>query len=731
VKSLGVSSIGPWLWGLSWQVFEPQRCSALLALFLALGLAPELLSRPVWAQSAAEGSEQFFTEQVLPLLRTHCYECHSHESGEASGNLMLDSLAALTSGGLRGAAITPSQPQQSLLLKALEYADTDLQMPPTGQLPTEQIEVFRRWIAQGAVMPASMHGKLSHQSAGGQPQAATAKEHWAYQPPVPWYESVSDFSQHLDSPIDALVMQQLTAVGLTLAPAAERQVLLRRLSYDLTGLPPTPAAIDSFLSDPQADDRAIEAVVERLLASPAFGERWARMWMDVSRYADNKGYVFQEDREYPGAHQYRSWLIEAFNQDLPYDQFVTQQLAADLLAADGDLPAQGFLTLGRRFLNNKNDIIDDRLDVVARGLMGMTLACARCHDHKYDPITQADYYALYGVFLNTEEPGGEPWPHRLVDSAENRESHILIRGSPGNRGERVDRRFVSVLAPDAEPFAVGSGRRELAAHIVSPDNPLTARVIANRLWLQLTGSSLVESPSDLGLRSPRPTQLPLLDHLAHSLIEHGWSLKRLIHQIVSSRVYQQSSLHREQAYALDPENRLYWKMNRRRIDLEPFRDTLLQRTGLLDERLYGPSESITAVPISHRRTVYAYIDRQNLPPLFRTFDLASPDTHSPVRAQTSVPQQGLYLLNSDFLAELSQQFAQRAEQLAPHAWQQSTWMFEQLLGRVPTDTELKLMLDFLESSATQATASNNASSSSPLELLAGALLAANELVYLD
>jgi hypothetical protein len=703
---------------------------ALVAMLFAGGLVSDCLSRPLRAQSSSEKSEPFFTEQVLPLLRTHCYECHSHASGEASGNLMLDSLAAMTSGGLRGAAITPSQPEQSLLLKALEYADTDLQMPPTGQLAADQIEIFRRWIAQGAAMPASMHASLSDKTAAGWPQAATAETHWAYQPPAPWYTSLTNFDPEQGNPIDALVMQQLAAVGLTLSPVAERQVLLRRLSYDLTGLPPTQAATENFLSDPQADARAIEALVERLLSSPAFGERWARMWMDVSRYADNKGYVFREDREYPGAHQYRSWLIEAFNQDLPYDQFVTQQLAADLLAEAGNLPAQGFLTLGRRFLNNKNDIIDDRLDVVARGLMGMTLACARCHDHKYDPITQADYYALYGVFLNTDEPGGEPWPHRLVDAAENRESHILIRGSPGNRGERVERRFVSVLAPDAQPFAAGSGRRELAAHIVSDKNPLTARVIANRLWLQLTGSSLVDSPSDFGLRSPRPSQLPLLDHLAKSLIAHGWSLKQLIREIVASRVYQQASLHREQASALDPENKLYWKMNRRRLDFEPFRDTLLQRTGLLDQRMYGPSESITASPISHRRTVYAYIDRQNLPQLFRTFDLASPDTHSPVRAQTSVPQQGLYLLNSDFLAELSQQFSQRAEQHVPHAWQRSTWMFQQLLGRLPTDDELKLMLDFLESNASRIKA-EKASASSPLELLAGALLAANELVYLD
>lgn len=705
--------------------------------------------------------ENFFVERVEPLLREHCYECHSHESGDSSGELMLDSLAGMLTGGSRGASIVPSQPEQSLLLQAILYDDDELQMPPSEKLDDEAIATFRTWLAAGAAMPETLRGDLSDAGAAGSDDSrrSAVQSHWAYQLPRRW--SPSDYSPASATAsanvIDAIIESNLASAGLSLSPIADRTTLLRRLSYDLTGLPPTQDETKQFLSDPRDDQAVTSELIDRLLTSPSFGERWARFWMDVSRYADNKGYVFQEDREYPGAHRYRTWLIEAFNQDLPYDAFVTRQLAADLLvpaatdepvaqpptdtidntvASTNDLPALGFLTLGRRFLNNRNDIIDDRLDVVSRGLMGMTLACARCHDHKYDPLTQADYYAMFGVFLNTDEPGGEPWPHRLVDSAEPRQSYILIRGSPGRQGDKVPRRFVSLLAPDEKPFDDGSGRVELAQKIVSLDNPLTARVIANRVWLQLTGSSLVESPSDLGMRSPEPRQLKLLDQLAITLsVDQHWSLKRLIRSIVSSQVYQQRSDHRADCAQVDPANFLYWKMNRRRLEFEAFRDTLLARVGRLDRHMYGASEAIAAAPFSPRRTVYAYIDRQNLPQVFRTFDAASPDNHTPVRAQTSVPQQGLYLLNSSFVAELAQQLADRTEQATPVPSAQATWMFEQVFCRVPNAAEQALLNEFMNGDFMQAAGESrtgdSASQASAVVQLAGALLAANELAYID
>ncbi len=602
--------------------------------------------------------EAYFVEQVLPLLEQNCFECHSHVHNDSSGELMLDSLAAMLRGGTRGAALVPSDSANSLLWRALTHTDSDLQMPPSARLSDNQVAVFERWIQGGAHVPDAMRGM---EATDGQAAAKLGENHWAYQPPQRWQAT----GVASDGSIDEIIQLGLKSQSLSMSPAADRRTLAVRLSYDLIGLPPSLEEIAAVEQDPRADEQVLSELIDRLLASEHFGERWARYWMDVSRYADTKGYVFQEDREYPGAYQYRDWLINAFNQDMPYDQFVTKQLAADLVSpsdAQSDLPALGFLTLGRRFLNNKLDIIDDRLDVVSRGLMGMTLGCARCHDHKYDPISQADYYAMSGVFLNTDEPGGEPWPHRLKDSEESRESFILVRGSPGNRGDKVDRRFVTFLAPEEKVFAEGSGRVELAREITAADNPLTARVMANRIWLRLTGSSLVESPSDLGTRCPPPAQLALLDHLATSFVDEGWSVKGLIRRIALSKTYQQQSLDRAEASAIDPENVFYWRMNRRRLDFEAFRDTLLARGKLLDPTVRGPSQKIDGTALMRRRTVYAYIDRQNLPSVFRTFDFASPDTHNSQRALTSVPQQGLFVLNSTFVTQVAEELGKQASQ---------------------------------------------------------------------
>lgn len=646
-------------------------------------------------------AEQRYVEQVLPILREHCFECHSHESGEGSGQLMLDSLSAMQTGGSRGAAVVAGKAEHSLLVEAMEYNNPELQMPPEGQLPPQLIVIVKQWIAAGAHMPAHLRGTPKAGGDGDDPQLRGAA-HWAYQMPV---QLVSE-GQSEQHPIDAILQAKLVQAGLQYSPRADRPTLIKRAYYDLIGLPPDIQEIRNFVNDPLDDSQAFASLVDRLLNSPHFGERWARYWMDIARYADNKGYVFQEDREYPQAYKYRDWLIAAFNRDMPYDEFVTQQLAADLVAKPdgqteeepGDLPALGFLTLGRRFLNNKLDIIDDRLDVVSRGLMGMTLTCARCHDHKYDPLTQKDYYALAGVFLNTDEPGDGAWPHRLQDSAENRQAFVLVRGSPGRRGEKVSRRFVQFLAPDSEPLAEqGSGRLELARRIASADNPLTSRVIANRIWLHLTGQSLVESPSDFGLRCPPPQQLELLDHLALELVAQDWSMKSLIRHIMLSDAYAQTSRDRPTAAAQDPANELYWRMNRRRLDFEALRDTLLSRTGNLDRSLYGASQKIDTTPFSHRRTVYAYIDRQNLPSLFRTFDLASPDTHNPRRAQTTVPQQGLFLLNSQFVAEQAESLAARLETVAAeHSPTEAIQeLFQTVLGRSPQGDELSWFRQFL------------------------------------
>jgi Protein of unknown function (DUF1549)/Protein of unknown function (DUF1553)/Planctomycete cytochrome C len=653
-------------------------------------------------QEPVAGSIEYFNTKVEPLLKAACYECHSHTSGESSGKLMVDSLQALIDGGTRGPAIVAGKPLDSLLVKAISYADTDLQMPPAGALPDEQQQILKVWIAAGAIAPRSANTLSKPQKLSED----IAKSHWAYQIPKASTRAIDLDGTSPHQAIDAIVVAKLAENGLKLSAAADRATLLRRLHYDLTGLPATFVAIEEFVRDPRSDQEVIDAKINQLLASPQFGERWARHWMDVARYADTKGYVFQEDRQYPEAYRYRDWLIDAFNSDMPYGDFIRKQLAADLepREPEKDLPALGFLTLGRRFLNNKHDIIDDRLDVVSRGLMGMTLACSRCHDHKYDPISQADYYGLYGVFLNTDEPGGVPFAHRLTDTAENRKSHILLRGSPGNRGDEVERRFVKFLSSSPDKLSeTGSGRTQLAARIVDAQNPLTARVFVNRVWMRMMGTSITESPSDFGTRCPPPQLQELLDQMAVDFIKYGWSVKQLIRSIAQSRVYQQQSLNREDAVKVDPANGLYWRANRRRRDFESLRDSLLAVANQLDLTLYGKAEKIHERPFSRRRTLYAHLDRQNLPSMFRSFDMASPDSHSPVRPYTSVPQQGLYLLNSDFVCELALDLGAQAQARAGS--DQTAAAISELvaktLGRLPTSDELVSFSNYISVDAVQ------------------------------
>jgi hypothetical protein len=441
----------------------------------------------------------------------------------------------------------------------------------------------------------------------------------------------------------------------------------------------------------------------------------------VARYADTKGYVFTEDRSYKHAYRYRDWVINSFNADRPYDEFVVEQLAADQTGDAKSKPAIGFLTLGRRFLKNRHDIINDRIDVVTRGLLGLTVACARCHDHKYDPIPTEDYYALYGVFASSEEQEPDNLPPVLVDAQRPHDPVIFLRGQPGNRGPRVKRHFVSCLTPDGKPaaFQHGSGRRELAEAIASAENPLTARVWVNRVWGHLFGNGLVSTTSDFGTRGTPPTHPELLDWLACEFMspENGepgasatgasWSTKRLIRLIVTSSTYRQSSDERVECAAIDPENQLFWRANRRRLDLEALRDSLLAAAGRLDQTIGGPSVELTTEPFSTRRSVYGYIERQNLPAFFRTFDFANPNTHTPERPQTVAPQQALFLMNSPFVIEQASHLAART--LSPKASEANTVnqaeltarigrMFRYALGRGPTAEELAEAFAFVNMS---------------------------------
>jgi hypothetical protein len=640
--------------------------------------------------SAEPADEHFFETRIRPVLIEKCFKCHGSE--KASSDFRVDSRQALLKGGELGAAVVPGKLEDSLLLHAIDPANEDLQMPPDDPLPVNVVADFRKWIQEGAAWPKTV---------GDGPDAAfQAKRHWAFAPVVkPEMPTVSNESW-VKTPVDRFVLRKLEAVGLTPSAEAERAILIRRLKFDLLGLPPTYEEVQAFVQD--QSPTAWQDLVDRFLASPHYGERWARHWLDVARYADTKGYVFQEERKYPFAYTYRDWVVRSLNEDLPYDQFLTRQIAADWLVKDGlpenELAAMGFLTLGRRFLNNINDIIDDRLDVITRGTMALTVTCARCHDHKYDPIPQADYYSLYGVLRSSTEPKDHKDSMPLFESDKPFDPYVFERGNQGNHGPRVPRQFLEVVAgPDRKPFANGSGRLELARAIATADNPLTARVFVNRVWLHHFHSSLVITPSDFGLRCEPPTHPELLDWLAVHFVESGWSLKELHRTILNSAMWRQASIDDSQKRRVDSENSLLWRMNRSRLELEPMRDAILAVGGDFDLTVGGEAVDIVKDPTPRRRTIYGFIDRQNLPGLFRTFDFAGPDTHSPGRFKTSVPQQTLYLRNSPFLVEEARRVARSLDaDTSPTIRIRD--LFRRTLARDPRPADMVLAEAFLSQS---------------------------------
>jgi mono/diheme cytochrome c family protein len=768
------------------------------------------------ARGADPAALEFFEKKVRPVLAENCQSCHGAQ--KQKGGLRLDSAAAVAKGGESGLVVTPGNPDASRMIKAVRHADDDLKMPPTGKLKDAEIADLAVWVKMGAPWPAET---VAHAS------GSDGTKHWAFQP----VKAPTVPATVARNPIDAFVAARLAEKGLTLSPPANRVTLIRRLTLDLHGLPPTPAEIDAFVqdTDPDADAR----LVDRLLASPRYGERWGRHWLDVARYADSKGYVFLEERRYPYAYTYRDYVIRSFNEDKPFDRFVVEQLAADKLPLGEDkrpLAAIGFLTLGRRFLNNAHDIIDDRIDVVTRGMLGLTVTCARCHDHKYDPIPAKDYYSLYGVFASSVEPkdpplietpqrtaaleafekelakrqaevdayrqakrdarvnlsraltltpGFEPVALRaivafgpnpiaqlppekfdrmlnraernklreiakkvesfkanspaaparamvLADAPKPVEPHVFVRGNPANVGPAVPRQFLEVLAgTDRKPFTDGSGRLDLAKAITEPNNPLTARVFVNRVWAQHFAKGLVGTPSDFGVRSDPPSHPELLDYLADRFVKDGWSVKKLHRLMLLSDTYRQRSDDRPECVKLDPENALLWKFNRQRLDLEALRDGMLAVAGRLDLTTGGAAVDLLAAPFVPRRTVYGFIDRQNLPGLFRTFDFASPDTHAPQRYTTTVPQQALFLMNSPFAVQQAQAVAARVSDIADPAERVEAF-YRLLYGRLPATDEIEMAARFV--AETTATADTKLTA---WEQLAQVLLQANEFAFVD
>ncbi|HEV8292524.1 MAG TPA: DUF1549 domain-containing protein, partial [Tepidisphaeraceae bacterium] len=388
----------------------------MLKVIVIIGLAVMGVSRALAAE--AEGNE-FFETKIRPVMVERCYECHSASAKKLKGKFRLDTKEDFEKGGDTGVAVTPGDPEKSLLIKAIRYKDEDLQMPPKQRLSDEQIHDFEQWVKMGAPYPT---GTKKAEGKSAADAMAEARKFWSFVLPKK-LPAPAVHGGWAKTDIDRFVQVKLEEKGLTAGAMADRRTLIRRATFDLTGLPPKIEDVEAFVADQSAD--AWEKVIDRLLASPQYGERWGRYWLDVARYADSKGYVFEEERRYPYSYTYRDWVVRALNEDLPYDQFLIQQIAADQLPLGEDkrpLAAMGFLTLGRRFLNQQADIIDDRIDVVSRGTMGLTVSCARCHDHKFDPIPTADYYSLYGIFASSTEPGDPPELGTIANNPKEREA---------------------------------------------------------------------------------------------------------------------------------------------------------------------------------------------------------------------------------------------------------------------------------------------------------------------
>jgi mono/diheme cytochrome c family protein len=754
---------------------------ALLAALLLL--APPLPAAIATVEpSLSAGDLQFFETRIRPVLTERCYKCHSRLADKIKGGLMLDTREGMLHGGDTGPAIEPGKPEDSLIVDAIGYKDSDLQMPPKGEkLSDPEISDITEWIRRGAPDPRSLVAKGSSERYGG-----VGREHWSFLPvKKPAVPAVAD-PAWCRTPVDAFILARLEENGLKPNEPADKYTLIRRATFDLTGLPPTEAEVQRFLVDDSPD--AWAKVVDRLLDSPHYGERWGRYWLDVARYADTKGDTPQrEDPRYPFAWTYRDYVIGAFNSDKPYNQFILEQLAADRIVGDEarqnrpegvdqrSLAALGFLTLGNRFENSQNDIINDRIDVTTKAFLGLTVSCARCHDHKFDPIPTADYYSLYDVFANSIEPKEDAWLHPvpktpelvayltqmqaadqkktdiaaellalrrsglpeaergqrrrelqkqlfqankeigdleespaappkadvLVDVRAPRDYPILLRGEAQNKGPVVTRHFLSILSPDPKhptPFKYGSGRMELAQAIASPSNPMTARVLVNRVWQQHFGTGFVSTPDDLGNQSAPPTNPELLDYLSSRFVEDGWSIKKLQRLIMLSSVYQEASADNVRYAETDPDDKLQWRYSIRQLDFEQMHDSILAISGTIDFTMGGRPVPIGSEGFATRRAVYAFIDRRNPAEILTQFNFPNPSVPTGKRFLTQVPQQQLFLMNSPLVIETARKLVHTPDFLAMTTDElRVASLYISLFQRPPTPQETALCLHYVES----------------------------------
>lgn len=747
---------------------------------------------PSLASSSETEGEAFFESKVRPLFVEHCYRCHSSASGKSKGGLLLDSRATLLRGGDAGPALVPGAPEMSLLIQVVEHRDNVVGMPPKGKLPDEQIAVLKSWIQSGAAWPSP--SVTDTRSAGVATVSTDA--HWAWQPLRKTVLPVVRDTDWALTPVDTFILEGLESKGLQPAPKAARHILIRRLSFDLTGLPPPPDVVESFCNDVTSDD-VVDSQIERLLASPRFGERWGRHWLDVARYSDSIGggmnFVLDD------AWRYRDYVTAAFNADKPYDRFVMEQIAGDLLPTNDEcqraeqLVATGFLMLGVNELGEyereklRMDIVDEQLDTIGKAFLGLTLGCARCHDHKFDPVPTQDYYALAGILRSTnpldEKAAGlfgklkrMPLPQEpakaaevaiarekllrlkkeLVDtqsalkkpdhpdrqSAENRvnslqaevksqqatvdaltpmalvvgeeaqpaDSPVFLRGDIHNRGPTVPRGYLTLVQLEGQPKLpqTQSGRLELSQWLTHKDHPLLARVMVNRVWYWLMGTGIVRTVDNFGMRGEQPSHPALLDYLAHRLIQSGWSVKSLVREIVMSQTYQQSGSPANTTVVIDPENRLYGRHDRRRLEAEEIHDAFLAVSDTLDETIGGPTNTRTGrlgsegkdehvgFDPKQRRGLYQPIYRGGLAPdLFRLFDFPDAGLVTGSRNVTTVAPQALFLLNSPEILNHSRQTADRllARNIDDPA--RICVLYSRLFGRAPNEFEAQRALSFL------------------------------------
>jgi hypothetical protein len=690
----------------------------------------------------------FFEKTIRPLLSAHCFECHA--GVKHKGGLRLDTREAMMAGGDSGHAIVPGKPEESLVVKAINHND-EPKMPPKTKLTPEQIAALTKWIKDGAVWPTT-DAQVRVVPTGNEFKITQKdREFWSFKPitdlPIP---GVHDTAWPKNT-IDYFILAKHEANNLHSVGQADKRALIRRATFDLIGLPPTPEEIEAFLHDSSTD--AFAKVVDRLLASPHYGERWARHWLDVARYGEDQAHTFQA-RKYPHGYRYRDWLIKAFNDDLPYDRFIREQIAADLLDEPNKLerlPALGFFALGPVYYGDpkKLDQYDDRIDTLGRGFLGLTVACARCHDHKFDPIATKDYYGLAGIFASTEYeevylappevveeakktqtdddkkkkvPLKLPAVHAIKDSPNVVTMKVHVRGNPATLGDDAPRKFLSILDSHDKVFARGSGRLELAEAVASKDNPLTARVMVNRIWQHHFGKGLVRTPSNFGQLGERPTHPELLDHLATRFIQSGWSIKAMHRAIMLSATYQQASGADSHSSDIDGDNKLLWRMNRRRLEVEAWRDAMLAVSNTLDPAVGGPSTEL-ADANNRRRTLYGFVSRHELNSLLRLFDFPDPNITNDERTVTTVPLQQLFVLNSEFMVRNAKALAARLNVSDKDDASRIRRAFQLLYSRPATEPEVHLGTAFLASAG-----------SGPLsrwEQYAQVLLSASEFLYVD